>query len=254
MAKWRQGSKVAVNIYKDDKIAGQFQSAELCEEAVSALNAAEPKPKALDTDVAYADSVESAARDGRQRRVIEWVHAAFGVDSVKQRAIRFLEEAVELYQACGADRIMAHGLINYVFDRKPGELGQEIGGCGVTLLALAATAGLSADGEEQRELERVLLKPLEHFTVRNIKKSEAGFVADPVVIVESSASAADALIELEMAHAALWIVYPELQRLAIVAQTPLATVGALRRKYAAITALDTARSERLRGSNAGDQK
>lgn len=45
--KWRQGSKVTVNIYKDDKIAGQFQSAELCEEAVSALNAAEPSEKDL---------------------------------------------------------------------------------------------------------------------------------------------------------------------------------------------------------------
>ena len=45
------------------------------------------------------------------------------------------------------------------------------------LLALSAAAGLSADAEEQREVERVLAKPIEEFTRRNAAKNAAGFLA-----------------------------------------------------------------------------
>jgi hypothetical protein len=45
----------------------------------------------------------------------------------------------------------------------------------MTLLALAAAAGLSADEAEVDEMLRVLNKPLEHFTARNEAKNAAGF-------------------------------------------------------------------------------
>ncbi len=56
-----------------------------------------------------------------------------------------------------------------------GDLRQELGGVGVTTLALAAAAGVDADCCELSEVHRVLSKPLEHFTARNAAKNEAGF-------------------------------------------------------------------------------
>jgi len=58
------------------------------------------------------------------------------------------------------DERKAHELVRYVFERPAGSVGQELGGIGVTALALAATAGLSADEEEFREVNRVLSKPI----------------------------------------------------------------------------------------------
>lgn len=117
-------------------------------------------------------------RDARQCQVAEWCASAFGADhaaSIPQRGIRHAEEAIEAAQAAGCDPAMVHRLVDHVYSRAPGELRQEIGGSGITLLALAAAAGASADGEESRELARVLSKPLEHFAQRNAAKNAAGF-------------------------------------------------------------------------------
>lgn len=117
-------------------------------------------------------------RGNRQRGVAAWCAAAFGLEhatSLPQRGIRHAEEAIELAQAAGAPREMVHKLVDYIYDRPAGDLAQEIGGSGLTLLALAAAAGLSADKEEAREVARVLAKPLEHFTKRNENKNAAGF-------------------------------------------------------------------------------
>jgi len=119
-------------------------------------------------------------RDKRQAVVGEWCAAAFGVEhtkSVPQRGIRMIEEAIELAQACGCDPAMVHKLVDFVYSRPPGTIGQELGDVGTTVLALANAAGLSADVEEAREIVRVLSKPVEHFTVRNEAKNAAGFDA-----------------------------------------------------------------------------
>jgi hypothetical protein len=117
-------------------------------------------------------------RDDRQQRVAAWCAAAFGVDhatSLPQRGVRLLEEAIEAYQAAGGTPEMAHRLVDYIFDRPAGALHQELGGVGITLLALAAAASLSADGCEADELTRILSKPLSHYTARNKMKNDAGF-------------------------------------------------------------------------------
>lgn len=118
-------------------------------------------------------------RDERQATIFEWAKAAFTVEqstSLPQRGLRLLEEAVEAFQACGGNKDKAHEMIDYVFGRPPGELGQELGGVSVCVLALAAAAGLSAETEEQREVTRVLAKPLAEFTARNQAKNDAGFL------------------------------------------------------------------------------
>jgi len=123
---------------------------------------------------------ELQTRDDRQTTVAEWCAAAFGADhqaSVPQRGLRMLEEAIEAYQATAGNAGTAHKLIDYIFAKEPGELVQELGGLGVTVLALAAAAGLSADEAETREVNRVLSKPLEWFHARNKVKNDAGFDA-----------------------------------------------------------------------------
>lgn len=127
-------------------------------------------------------------RQYRQMVAGHWCVKAFGPEhagSVPQRAIRFLEEAVELFQAAmyGDDALppevdaaeMAHKLIDYVFSRPVGHIGQELGGVGVTVLLLANAADLDADECEAAEVARVLSKPPEHFHQRNEVKNAAGF-------------------------------------------------------------------------------
>lgn len=127
-----------------------------------------------------ASGYTAAPRDARQAQIAAWTREAFGVEqatSLPQRAVRLLEEALEAYQAAGGDPGMARKLVDFVFARPVGALRQELGGVGVCALALAAAAGLSADDEERREVERVLAKPVEHFRQRNAAKNEAGFLA-----------------------------------------------------------------------------
>jgi hypothetical protein len=117
-------------------------------------------------------------RADRQSRVHDWCVAAFGDDhawSVEQRGIRMIEEAIEAGQAAGCSAEMVHRLVDHVFSRPVGDLAQEIGGVGVTLLALSEAAQIDADCEERREFARVLSKPLSHFAARNAAKNAAGF-------------------------------------------------------------------------------
>ncbi len=127
------------------------------------------------------DVVRNLSRDQRQEMLVNWAEQAFGRDqatSIPQRGLRLLEEAIEAFQASGGDEVMAHKLVTFVFARPPGTVGQELGGVAVTVLLLAAAAGLSADEEECREIHRVLSKPLREFTERNANKNAAGFTIE----------------------------------------------------------------------------
>lgn len=124
----------------------------------------------------------AGSRDIRQQDVSNWCAAAFGADhaaSIPQRGIRHVEEAIEAAQAAQCEREMVHKLVDYVFGRPVGDLRQEIGGSGLTLLALAQAAGISADKAECAEITRVLAKPLDHFAKRNRAKNDAGFGVAP---------------------------------------------------------------------------
>ena len=124
------------------------------------------------------DVKRNLLRDKRQAMIASWAEKAFGREeaiSLPQRGLRLLEEAIEAFQACGGDEAIAHKLVSFVFGRPPGTIDQELGGVAVTVLALAAAAGLSADEEECREVQRVLNKPLGEFTQRNANKNAAGF-------------------------------------------------------------------------------
>jgi NTP pyrophosphatase (non-canonical NTP hydrolase) len=129
------------------------------------------------------DAERDLTRDERQGKLVSWAEQAFGREqstSIPQRGLRLLEEAIEAFQASGGDEAMAHKLVTFVFARPPGTVGQELGGVAVTVLLLAAAAGLSADEEECREMHRVLNKPVKEFTERNANKNAAGFLVDAV--------------------------------------------------------------------------
>jgi hypothetical protein len=87
-----------------------------------------------------------------------WALKCFGVDVVndkQERAKRFLEEALELFQAAGGEPGDAADLIGYVFGRPAGEPSQEVGGVLVTLLVLCSNIGISAAEALQLEMSRI---------------------------------------------------------------------------------------------------
>lgn len=93
-----------------------------------------------------------------QYRVGQWMLACFGktiAADKSERNHRFLEEALELAQACGATRGEAMLLVDYVYGREIGEPAQEVGGVLLTLAALCNARGIDMDRAGEREIERV---------------------------------------------------------------------------------------------------
>lgn len=91
------------------------------------------------------------------KRVRVWLEACFGVemsDSIQERTHRFLEESLELGQACGCTKEEAHQLVEYVFNRKTGDVKQEVGGTMTTLNALCAALKLDPIELGEEELAR----------------------------------------------------------------------------------------------------
>ena len=75
-----------------------------------------------------------------------------------ERIHRFIEEALELAQACGCSQVEAHQLVNYVYNRPTGEKAQEVGGTLLTLAALCLSQGIEMLEAGESELARVWTK------------------------------------------------------------------------------------------------
>ena len=93
-----------------------------------------------------------------QQRVAPWMAACFGPAisaDTTERNQRFLAEALELVQACGATQHEVRELADYVFGRNAGDKGQEVGGVMVTLAALCLAHGLDMHQEAETELARI---------------------------------------------------------------------------------------------------
>ncbi len=94
----------------------------------------------------------------KQSRVAKWVREVFTekeAHDVPERALRMVEEAIELAQACEVDAATLHRLVDYVMGRSVGRQGAEIAGTMVTLYALASAVGCDADLEFEIELKRI---------------------------------------------------------------------------------------------------
>lgn len=145
---------------------------------VDAIRTMDMRPITVDNEATTV--VPVLGRDRRQALVVQWARECFGdmeAFHVQQRALRVLEEAVELAQACGVTAAIVAKLAAYVYGRPVGGIYQEIGGLSITLLALAGACGLSAEEEERREFDRIMEKPRSYFTDRNARKNADGIKA-----------------------------------------------------------------------------
>lgn len=96
-----------------------------------------------------------------QDRVRPWMLECFGemiAGDREERNHRFLEEALELVQACGCTQHEAHQLVDYVYGRDQGEINQEVGGVMVTLAALCLANGMDMHAAGETELARIWTK------------------------------------------------------------------------------------------------
>lgn len=94
-----------------------------------------------------------------QARVESWLLDCFGLEvaeNVRERCLRFLEEAIELVQALDLPIEDAHRLVSYTYGRSQGEAGQEVGGVMVTLASLCGAAKLNLEYEAELEYKRIL--------------------------------------------------------------------------------------------------
>lgn len=110
-----------------------------------------------------------------QKLATAWCKSCFGeaiLKDKKERSYRFLEEAIELAQACSCDEEQAHELVKYVFSRPAGVPYREIGGVMVTLAVLCETmfesmeeAGIAELARNIENTEKIRVKGLAKRTV-----------------------------------------------------------------------------------------
>lgn len=105
-----------------------------------------------------APSVGAVLMKALQVSTFDWLKACFPdvvVQNRAERGARVLEEVIELAQAMGTSRELAHRIVDRVFDNPPGEAEQEVGGAYVTLSVAASVLELDAQECWTKELHRI---------------------------------------------------------------------------------------------------
>lgn len=132
----------------------------------------------------YVQAAKMQAEQPRfQARVRPWLLECFGemiAGDREERNHRFLEEALELVQACGCTQQDAHQLVDYVFGRPVGEPSQEVGGVMVTLAALCLANELDMHSAGETELARIWTK-VEQIRAKQAAKPKYGPLPGPSV-------------------------------------------------------------------------
>ncbi len=93
-----------------------------------------------------------------QDRTAKWVETCFGPEDgmdVRERANRFMEEAIELFQAAGGTEDDVSQLAGHVFSKPVGDPDQETGGVLLTLSALSNAQKIDMLVAGENELDRV---------------------------------------------------------------------------------------------------
>lgn len=111
---------------------------------------------------AAVDALEAERKKPPLQDLVQpWLMACFGPEIANdkiERNHRFLEEALELVQACGCTQSEAHQLVDYVYGRSVGNPLQEVGGVMVTLAALCLANGFDMHEAGETELARIWTK------------------------------------------------------------------------------------------------
>lgn len=146
---WLHGYKYAA----DNMKALITENAELRDEIGNAI----AHIKALETENAELRASRTEV-NALQNLVSKWMAKVFTseiADNPRQRMQRFLEEALEWFQAEDMSKADAIALVDYVYGRPKGEPEQEIGGVAITTLAACSRLGYSFFACAWREFERV---------------------------------------------------------------------------------------------------
>jgi hypothetical protein len=121
-----------------------------------------------------------------QAQVLHWMHECFGprdATDKPMRGHRFLEEALELVQACDITKEEALQLVDYVYGRPAGEPHQEVGGVMVTLAGLCSAIQLDLNECAQREIDRVSRPEIiEKVRIKHANKPKFGPLPGSVAI------------------------------------------------------------------------
>lgn len=133
-------------------------------------------PEEATIDIYYDGDGNPVETLAAQRRVGAWVRDCFGDAAMcrRERAVRLLEEAIELAQAEGAPADLVHRLADAVYAKPVGDPPQEAAGVGVGLLGWADAAGVNFWDITLAEIDRIHSKSVDHFRARHRIKSDAG--------------------------------------------------------------------------------
>jgi hypothetical protein len=113
-----------------------------------------------------------------EQRVEDWVRTRIGDAHMhpKERAMRLLEEAIELAQAEGIKHSDVLAQVGHVYLRPPGEPSQEAAGVAVCLLGWCAATGNRLKDLAFREIERIEAKPVDQIRGSVARKMDADLV------------------------------------------------------------------------------
>jgi hypothetical protein len=112
----------------------------------------------------------------RPSRALNWAVEMFGpvATDPSERAMRFLEEAVELAHALDISFVTLTAIARRVYDRPHGEVPREIGQAQMTLEALAKALQIDADHEATKEFYRIQAVPKAEWQRRHAAKQAIG--------------------------------------------------------------------------------
>lgn len=115
----------------------------------------------------------------RPSRALQWAVDMFGPIALdaEERAMRFLEEAIELGHSLGISHVTTQAIVRRVYDRDKGDVCREIGQAHITLEVLARAINVDADAEATKEFQRVQTIPKAEWERRHAAKRAIGIAS-----------------------------------------------------------------------------
>lgn len=132
----------------------------------------------LQANVALREELRVMKFGKAEERMAEWIRSRIGNYSMatRERAMRVLEEAVELAQAEGIGQETVIRQVDHVYARPAGEPRQEAAGAAVCLLGWCAAANERLIAIALAEMERIEKKPLDKIRGSLARKAADGLL------------------------------------------------------------------------------
>lgn len=112
----------------------------------------------------------------RPSRALQWAIDTFGpvASDPQERALRFLEEAIELAHSLDVSYVALTAISRRVYDKPQGETPREVGQAQMTLETLARAIQVDADAEATKEFYRIQAIPKAEWERRHEAKRAIG--------------------------------------------------------------------------------